>query len=60
MTSPLIDNNLLFNHEEPCTGGFVCEVNPGIVCLEPYQVCDTFMHCIDESDEVECGKSKYN
>ena len=36
--------------------GFECQSSLGIVCLFIHQVCDTFMHCIDGSDEAECGQ----
>ena len=45
---------------DPCNGGYVCDSNVGIVCLYAHQICDSFRHCTDLSDELECGMLLYN
>ena len=45
----------IFFLTESCMDDFVCESGAGIVCIYQHQVCDSFRHCIDESDEQHCG-----
>ena len=51
-----ITRDVLFFSLDICLNGFLCTSNLGLVCLYLHQICDSFTHCTDFSDEQDCGK----